>query len=389
MAHGTCTAASCCLVLVFVFAAACSLGGHSMATTAAAPPPVLPAAAPLPPWVERLLALAAAGSGNAPTLAAVKQRKQKPAVVASDAVAGDGQFATITAALQAAEDPVGSEQDPYIVLIKEGVYDELVSVTRKHVILIGAGMGRSIITGNKSVGIDNLSTNETATLRPAGKQAVALLSRSHNSLIYRCSIEGFQDTLDADTGRQMYLETWISGTVDFIFGYARACFLGCRLLVRRSIDGAHNVITAQGRSDPKDDSGFAFQYCSVTADDGANLTGVETFLGRPWKPHSHVVFMECFLDSIVNFTGWVEWNCSRGQIPDTVVYLEYGNSGPGADTSRRVKNRDVRVANCSEAASYTPGRFINAGDWMPKDVHGRQIIHYTDGLQRPCPSLQA
>ena len=124
------------------------------------------------------------------------------------------------------------------------------------------------------------------TAGPEGLQAVALLSRSHFSLVYRCSIEGYQDTLDADTGDQMYLETDIRGTVDFVFGYARAAFLGCRLLVRSSgasKPGAHNVVTAQGRNNPLDRSGFAFQNCSVTADEGANLTGVETFLGRPWK----------------------------------------------------------------------------------------------------------
>ena len=177
------------------------------------------------------------------------------------------------------------------------------------------------------------------TAGPEGLQAVALLSRSHFSLVYRCSIEGYQDTLDADTGDQMYLETDIRGTVDFVFGYARAAFLGCRLLVRSSgasKPGAHNVVTAQGRNNPLDRSGFAFQNCSVTADEGANLTGVETFLGRPWKEHSHVIFMETFLGSIVNFTGWVEWNQSNGHIPDTVVYLEYTNYGPGADTSRRI-----------------------------------------------------
>lgn len=120
------------------------------------------------------------------------------------------------------------------------------------------------------------------TAGPDGKQAVALMSRSHSSLVYRCSIEGHQDTLDADTGLQMYVETDIHGTVDFVFGYARAVFLGCRLLVRHPGAAAgHNVVTAQGRSNPEDRSGFVFQNCSVTPDEGADLTGVETFLGRP------------------------------------------------------------------------------------------------------------
>lgn len=212
------------------------------------------------------------------------------------------------------------------------------------------------------------------TAGPQGLQAVALMSRSNFSLVYRCSIEGYQDTLDADAGEQMYLETDVRGTVDFVFGYARAAFIGCRLLVRASQPGAHNVVTAQGRDNPLDRFGFSFQNCSVTPDDGANLTEVATtFLGRPWMEHSHVIFMETFLDSIVNFTGWVEWNRSNGHIPKTVRYLEYANYGPGADTSRRVV--DV-VTDCATAAQYTADPFVNASAWMPKDAAGKDIIPY-------------
>ncbi|CAD6255170.1 unnamed protein product [Miscanthus lutarioriparius] len=318
----------------------------------------------LPLWVERLLAL----GGARPSLGEMVGTKR--VVVAKNATSGDGQFASITAALAAQEDQIGSEQSILTIFIKEGVYNETLNITRKHVILIGEGAGKTVITGNKSHRFHNLSTPDTATVSvhgkgfmaqdltiqntagPEGLQAVALLSRSHFSLVYRCSIEGYQDTLDADTGDQMYLETDIHGTVDFVFGYARAAFLGCRLL-------------------------------------GANLTGVETFLGRPWKEHSHVIFMETFLGSIVNFTGWVEWNRSNGHIPDTVVYLEYANYGPGADTSRRINTTAVRVVtDCGEAAQYTADPFVNASAWMPKDKEGRDIIPYARGLIRDpaCPA---
>ena len=67
--------------------------------------------------------------------------------------------------------------------------------------------------------------------RPGGLQVVALMSRSSFSMVYRCSIEGYQDTLDAGVSRE-------SSTVDFVFGYARAIFVGCRLLVHSSVLGA-------------------------------------------------------------------------------------------------------------------------------------------------------
>ncbi|EES09112.2 hypothetical protein SORBI_3005G009600 [Sorghum bicolor] len=356
----------------------------------------------LPLWVVRLLAL----GGAPPSLANMVGTTH--VFVAKNATSGDGQFASITAALAAQKDQTGSEQSILTIFIKEGVYNEILNITRKHVILIGEGAGKTVITGNRSYGFDNLTTPDTATVSvhgmafmaqdltirntagPKGLQAVALMSQSNFSLIYRCSIEGYQDTLFANKGDQIYLETDIHGTVDFVFGYAKASFLGCRLLVRSSGLGASkpNVITAQGRSNSTDRSGFSFQNCSVKADEGADLTGVKTFLGRPWKNHSHVIFMESFLDSIVNFTGWVEWE-GRGPIPETVLYLEYDNYGPGADTSRRINITAVRiVTDCHEAAQYTADPFVDANFWMPKDKEGRDIIPYARGLSRDptaCP----
>jgi pectinesterase len=102
-----------------------------------------------------------------------------------------------------------------------------------------------------------------------------------------------------------------------------------------------------------------------------------------------VIFRESFLDSIVNFTGWVEWE-GRGPIPETVLYLEYDNYGPGADTSRRINIvTAVRiVTDCHEAAQYTADPFVDANFWMPKDKEGRDIIPYARGLSRDptaCP----
>ncbi|CAN6380522.1 unnamed protein product [Urochloa humidicola] len=225
MASAAAGAPSCCLFLLLLLSA--SAHGSSISTTGGG----------LPLWVQRLLAL---GSG-APSLGALRG---KQFVVAPNGSGGDGSFSTITAALEAAvaDDPVGKGRA--IIFIKEGVYEESLNVSRKHVILVGEGTGKSVISGNKSVAFDNLGTQDTATLSvygrsfmaqdltirntagPAGKQAVALMSRSHYSLLYRCSIEGYQDTLEAGTGPQMYLETSIHGTLDFVFGYARAVFLG-------------------------------------------------------------------------------------------------------------------------------------------------------------------
>lgn len=85
------------------------------------------------------------------------------------------------------------------------------------------------------------------TAGPEGNQSLALRSSSNHTVLYRCELESFQDTLYAENGLQLYLDSVISGTVDFVFGNAKAVFQRCHLLVRRGREGAHNIITAQGR----------------------------------------------------------------------------------------------------------------------------------------------
>lgn len=67
----------------------------------------------------------------------------------------------------------------------------------------------------------------------AAGQAVAFLSTSDRSVCYHCDLDGFQDTLNADKNLQFYHSCNISGTVDFVFGYAKAVFQECNLIVRR------------------------------------------------------------------------------------------------------------------------------------------------------------
>lgn len=102
---------------------------------------------------------------------------------------------------------------------------------------------------------------------PKGRQAVALRSNSNRTVVFGCAIEGFEDSLYAENGVQVYLETDIYGTVDFIFGNAKAVFQRCRIRVRRPIPGKHNVVTAQGcDNNMYENFGFVFHRCSVEAD---------------------------------------------------------------------------------------------------------------------------
>uniref|UniRef100_A0A0E0MGG7 Pectinesterase n=1 Tax=Oryza punctata TaxID=4537 RepID=A0A0E0MGG7_ORYPU len=298
---------------------------------------------------------------------------------------GSGQYRTIAAALAAA--PKGKKK-AYTIRIGEGTYIEQLNITRHDVTLFGEGVGKTVITGNRgSLKHDDMPSSATVTASghgfmardltiqntagPEGNQSLALRSSSNHTVVYRCELESFQDTLFAENGLQLYLDSEISGTVDFVFGNAKAVFQRCHLLVRRGREGAHNIVTAQGRDKPGDDTGFSFQNCRVMAKPSENLTGVETFLGRPWKNHSHVIFMQSFLDGIVHPRGWVEWRKEKHVLETTmtVSYMEFNNTGPGSNTSRRVHWKGFSVVDANKAEDYTVDRFIHGTDWLPNGLN--------------------
>ncbi|WVZ81600.1 hypothetical protein U9M48_028955 [Paspalum notatum var. saurae] len=68
------------------------------------------------------------------------------------------------------------------------------------------------------------------TAGATNSQAVALMSESNHSVIYHCSLQGYQDTLYVRMGKQFYRERHIFGTVDFIFGDTAAVFQNCKIL---------------------------------------------------------------------------------------------------------------------------------------------------------------
>lgn len=83
--------------------------------------------------------------------------------------------------------------------------------------------------------------------------------------------------------------------------------------------------------------------------------------------------MQSFIDGLVNSLGWREW--SGDFALNTSYYAEFGNYGPGSDTSRRVTWPGFRVINATDAANFTVSAFILGDDWIPQTG-----INYTGGL---------
>ncbi|OIW00949.1 hypothetical protein TanjilG_10027 [Lupinus angustifolius] len=186
---------------------------------------------------------------------------QANVVVAKD---GSGKYKTVKEAIDGAPQ---SSNDRYVIYVKKGTYNEQIVIKAKNIMLVGDGIGKTIITGSKSVaggsttldsatvGVDEYGfMAQYITFRNAAgaarNQAVALRSNSDHSVFYKCGFEGYQDTLFAQSGRQFYRECDIYGTVDFIFGAAASVFQNCNIYAR---NGPQNTvtITAQGRMEGK------------------------------------------------------------------------------------------------------------------------------------------
>src|ERR1044072_876176 len=75
-------------------------------------------------------------------------------------------------------------------------------------------------------------------------QAVALRVQGDRSAFFDCAMRGYQDTLYSPAHRQFYRNCEISGTVDFIFGYASALIQSSKLIVRKPDPNQQNIIVA-------------------------------------------------------------------------------------------------------------------------------------------------
>ncbi|PON47275.1 Pectinesterase inhibitor domain containing protein [Parasponia andersonii] len=303
-------------------------------------------------------------------------------VVAKD---GSGTHKTINDAVAALASMGHGQTQRAIIYVKSGVYNEKVEIegNLRNVMFVGDGMSKTIVTGNRNVP-DGATTLSSATFGISGDgfwarditfentagpqkhQAVALRVSSDQAVFYRCGIRGYQDTLYAHSLRQFYRDCHIYGTIDFIFGDAPAVLQNCDIFVRRPMAHQANMITAQGRDNPNENTGLSFHNSRVRAahEFESVKSSFSTYLGRPWKKYSRTVFLKTDLDGLVDPKGWTEW---RGNFAvKTLFYGEYMNTGRGASTARRVSWPGFHVLISPQQASpFTVGSFIQGRSWIP------------------------
>ncbi|XP_047313395.1 probable pectinesterase/pectinesterase inhibitor 51 [Impatiens glandulifera] len=279
----------------------------------------------------------------------------------------------------------------FVIGIKAGIFEETVRVPleKTNVVFLGDGMGKTVITGSLNVGQPGISTYNTATLGVSGDgflasgvtikntagpdahQAVAFRSDSDKSVIQNCEFIGHQDTLYAHGLRQFYKSCRIEGNVDFIFGNSASIFQDCDIQVSprqlKPEKGETNAVTAHGRTDPAQSTGFVFQNCRVNGtpeymDLFKSKPQVhKNYLGRPWKEFSRTVFLNCSLEGLVSPQGWLPWTGNFAL--KTLYYGESNNYGAGAELGQRVgwssQVEDVHLDY------YSVANFIQGNEWIP------------------------
>ncbi len=319
--------------------------------------------------------------------------------------AGENTFATISEAI--ARIPKDSAE-PATIDIAPGVYEEKIVLDRPYVRLSGASADSCVITygdyandvmpdGKKRgtfrsytflldadhVTLENLTIRNSAFPRSAAGQAIALYADGDNLFIDSCRLESYQDTLFTGPlppspkhpdgfigpkenskrrmGRHYYKDCYICGDVDFIFGSAIAYFENCEIASVLSEelppepDGSMPVYGfCTAASTPQGSPyGYVFDHCRFTSEDPHSCPDGSVYIGRPWRDYAQTVLIDCYLGPHIRSEGFHDWD--KPQARSSVLYAEYGSTGPGANGRRA---DFVRALTEKEALHYTRERVL-------------------------------
>ncbi|MFW5618253.1 MAG: pectinesterase family protein [Prevotella pectinovora] len=266
-----------------------------------------------------------------------------------------------------------------VIFVKKGTYKEKLIVPSwlTNIEICGEDRDNTIITYDDHANVfipgtdRKMGTFRTYTVRVDGNditfrnitiennaarlgQAVALHTQGDRLTFVNCRILGNQDTVYTGgiNTRLYFKDCHIEGTTDFIFGPSTAWFENCTILSRTD-----SYITAA--STPQNvEYGYVFNRCKIVAAEGVS----KVYLGRPWRPYAHTLFMNCQLGKHILPVGWHNW--SNTQNETTARYCEYNNHGEGAATKERAAW--TRQLTRKEAAKVTlENVFRQNGGWIP------------------------
>lgn len=310
-------------------------------------------------------------------------------VVAAD---GSGNGTTLQSAFDAV--PVNNAS-PFLIFIKNGVYNEYPSLpaNKPFVHIIGQSRDGVIISGSRYSGLvaggvtyststcqtlelmagnvycENFTVRNTAGV--SAGQAVALKAYGDRVTFNNIKLTGYQDTHLTGTGRQLYKNSAIHGTVDFIFGGGDVFFDECLLYCEGRSGG--DVITAPSTGASLQ-WGYVFNNCTIDGD--AATQHNQYLLGRPWQNAPRSIYINTTMKILPAAGGWTNMAVAPA------LFAEYNSrtaSGDPVDVSNRKSSFTTDASNgnitttghqtvltAAEAAAYTLENVLKGTDnWDP------------------------
>ena len=236
----------------------------------------------------------------------------------------------------------------------------------------------------------------------AEHRALAMLIQADQVVIQNCKLLGYQDTLEGFTGRSIFVNTYISGATDFIFGTnATMYFKNCEIhsIYNGSTDGGY-INAFKGCNKGSSDYiayGAIYDGCSFTADE--KVTSANTAIARPWSYYSNIMIMNSTLGGHISTSEYTSgttknqryvcWT-SNGSVAaeptsSTVKFLEYNNTGAGAMSASGsgftvLTNQEeaLKYADYSSIFGSHNGLIKYSSAWIPTLIEeGTQAQTYT------------
>jgi pectinesterase len=197
----------------------------------------------------------------------------------------------------------------------------------------------------------NLTFNNDYDETIAASQALALGIYGDRAVLKNVRVLADQDTFrTANSARVYVVNSYIEGTVDFIYGDGSVVFNACKIYEKRTTGGP---ITAANTA-ATNKYGFLFYKSTITG-----KTNNTTQLGRPWRQDAQVTFRESSLSAtIATAQPWINMGTATWQ---NARFYEYKNTGAGATV-----NSNRKQLTDAQAASYTPQKYLAGTDgWNP------------------------
>lgn len=303
-------------------------------------------------------------------------------VVAKD---GSGDFFTVQEAVNASPDYC--KQDETTIYIKDGVYEEKVTIptNKQRLHIIGQSADNTVITWSdyaqkkgptgyemgtsatstvflyaSDILVENITVENASGEGKSIGQACAITVDGDRVAFINCRFVANQDTIYTygKGQRQYFRNCWIEGTTDFIFGASTCWFEDCTILSKKN-----SYVTAA--STPEwEKFGYVFYNCRLIHDENAE----KVYLGRPWRSFAKTVFINCELGDHILKEGWHNWG--KPYAEKTTFYAEYGSKGPGA-VSKGERVKWSHQLKEKELKNYTPENVLQCGS--EQDKHGRNV----------------